>query len=164
MVLKNKKERAKLLSLVLLLALVVSISAPLMSYAAAADNNYGFSFKIKADQLPSKNDDKRYRGTDRTDSAWKVQFNTSSESGIGKTKTIFYLGAYNPNGNNKVASAYHTIKEGSEAKYYSAYTNASKKYVYLYGKDNDDGSTSGYTVTGLWDEETGKSPVNDGED
>lgn len=165
---KKTNRLTKRLTVYLILAVLsVTMCGSLTSLAAAVDNSYKYNFTVKANQAPSHDDaDWRYRGTTNLDSAWKVDFQNSTEyPASNKTKTIFYLGVKNTSGGyNKIGSLAHSIKEGSGAKYYSAYSNASKKKVTLYARDNNDGSyKSSYDVSGVWDEETGKSPKNDSE-
>lgn len=161
--LKNLKKR---LAVYLILAVLSVTMCGSLTSLAAADNSYKYNFTVKSNQAASHDDnDWRYRGTTNLDSSWKVDFQNSTEyPASSNTKTLFYLGIKNTNGYNKIGSLAHSIKEGSGAKYYSAYSSASKQYVTLYARDNNDGSyKSAYDVSGVWDEETGKSPKNDSE-
>lgn len=47
----------------------------------------------------------------------------------------------------------HDIKEGTGDHYYSAFSSASQRDVCL-GAENNNNSSSTYTVSGYWDEET----------
>ena len=157
MAIKQKSLFKKLAVSIMLLVVMVSSTAALSSYAYY-DNNISYSFKIVANGKVSKFDNKEYRNTTDVNNAWKVNLLRSTESPNGyKTSTSFHLGVYNPNGINPYGSESYSVQMETGDHYFAAYANASKEYVYLYG--NDSMSTNdAYSVSGYWDEETGKSP------
>ena len=107
-----------------------------------------YSLKIKANYANTYSDEE-YRQTTNTQNKWKVNM-TYSEEGKG-TITTYWLAAYNSNHDR--VSATHDIKEGTGDYYYSAFSSASQRDVCL-GAENNNNSSSTYTVSGYWDEET----------
>ncbi|MGN8712135.1 DUF2712 domain-containing protein [Hornefia butyriciproducens] len=112
----------------------------------ASNDNYGFSFKLKAGYQNSYSE-KRYRQTTNEDNKWKVNMKYNSE-GDG-CKATFWLAKSDEN--RTVVSNTHTIKQGSGAHYYKATAGASKTNVRLGAENNNDAAC---TISGFWDEET----------
>ncbi len=117
--------------------------------AFATDDNIEFSFTVKARHANSYSES-RYRQTSSADNPWKVNF-AYSEEGKG-TITTFWLSEFNGDYYVQQVSDTYNVKQGTE-KYYSAWYNASKKYVSL-SAENNNYSESTYYITGYWDEET----------
>lgn len=115
---------------------------------SASDDNVCYSYNIKANAKETYTTS-RYRQTKKTYNPWKVDFAWSGE-GAG-TKTTYYLALYNSE--HEAASNEYTIKQGTGAHYYNAFSNASQKNVCLAMKNNNYNSST-YYVSGYWDEET----------
>ncbi|NIK13411.1 DUF2712 domain-containing protein [Alkalibacillus almallahensis] len=113
--------------------------------ALASDDNHDFSFDISS-YYDNSYSDERYRQTDSTNNDWKVDLSYSSE-GAG-TITNFWL----HKGSDRV-SEYYSVKQGSGAHYYPAYSTANESDVKL-GAENNNYSANTYYVSGYWDEET----------
>lgn len=154
---KNRKITALFAALLVALTVAMVASTNVVCYAA----NQGFYFKVKADQYPSSDYIKQKRNTSNVHNAWSVRLDSSTEAGHQYTMTVMYLGVDNPNGYNLVGSTKRIIKEGSGTNYYSAYKNASNKYVYIYAHDNNDGKADSYDIGGYWNSATGHDPEND---
>lgn len=60
---------------------------------------------------------------------------------------------------NPLGSSKKKVKENSGKHHFEAYAKAGKKDIYLYASDNTK-NTYGYSVKGIWDEETGILPDN----
>lgn len=163
-----RREIKKLIAATMSMAMLIGAGNTVMSSASGAGApRKSFSFKIKADYKPSISVDNYlenyvYRSTADSNNAWMVDFRNSNETKTGHTTTMFYIGVVTPKGqNNKYGSAVHSVVLGSGQKYFSAYSIANKNKIVLYGKDNKDGTTGSYTVSGYWSPQTGKFPVDD---
>lgn len=124
---------------------IITVAAP--ASFAAQNNEYGFSFNIKANQGNT-----RSVGRSRTTNhMWMVNAKTTNESGsvfhVG-TKTTFWL--ENKGGTNVSPST--DVVVGNGAYYQQGYDN-SKTTVYLTAQNNNYNSNT-YYVHGVWDEET----------
>ncbi len=162
MAIKQKSLFKKLAVSIMLLVVMVSSTAALSSYAYF-DNNISYNFRIVPGGKVSKFEYDEYRQTTNTNNSWKVEMTYSTESTSGaKTYTMFHLGVNNPNGINPMGSDSYYVQLDAGPYYRPAYTAASQKYVFLYGKDNMKSLDYYYTVTGYWDEETGKDPYYGG--
>lgn len=149
------KQLSALLMLFVAFCLVVT---PMVSNAYS-DNDISYTFQVAANGGPSHFTAKEYRNTKDTNNAWKVGMSTSTESRSVRSVTKFYLGVQHSPYNAVGSEMYKVIvREGP--KYYPSYTNALHTYVYLYARD-DTITNKSYTVTGVWDEETGKAPSAD---
>ena len=140
---KAKKGINFLLILSLLAGMVITTSIP----AFAGDGNHDFSFKIPALSVNGQYGVYRYRTSCQATNKWKVNLRTSGE-GAG-TVTRFWLTARD----GQALSITRNAKQGAGAYYTNAYTIAGLRNVYLSG-DNNNVSTSGYNVSGYWDEES----------
>ncbi len=164
---KNRKSlTAILVSLLLLLALTVSLT-PIISNAAATEvsETVEFDFDIPEGQQIKRTKNYEKRNTTSVKNAWAVKLDYSDEPtlahpyGGGNTKTTFWLGIYNPNGINPLGSKKYNVSEGKDKfDYLTALAKASNKNVYLYACDNDNRSIS-YSVSGRWNPATGRKPL-----
>lgn len=137
---KKNKTTVKLVS-----AAVLSLSLLATAGSTFASNdNHGFSFTIKPEHANNYSGE-RYRQTTDTNNKWKVNLQTSGE-GKG-TITTFWLDKSGTRVSNIVDAV-----QGNGAYYREAFSSASQSYVRL-GAENNNFSTSGYTATGVWDEE-----------
>ncbi len=165
-----RREVKKLMTAALSMAIIVAAGNTINSGASQKKEKIpemAFSFELKDNYYGTKNKGNTVqRKTSDLNNAWGVHFKTSNEEtkNNAATYTIFYIAEVIKNDYNKTASAMHKIKEGTRFRYYSAYRNVSPGPTALYAKDNKDGSTSGYTVTGMWTPEAGVAPTNDGDD
>lgn len=162
-----RKEVKKIMAATLSLAMLIGAGNTVCS--ASNDKAVpvrGFNFKLNDMSVPKNSGDRIKRTTDKTNEAWAIRFDKSNEETTDdrKTYTIFYLGKINDGDINGYGSAKHKIKEGSTLRYYSAYRNVSPGLTTLYGKDNKDSTTKGYTVTGIWTPQTKHAPVHDDQD
>lgn len=123
---------------------LVALSGTLV--ASASNDNIGFKFRIMTYQMNS-NTAGRYRQTTNPDNKWKVNLLKSGE-GKGTITTFFLENDFGLN-----LSKGHQVKQGSGNHYYSAYANASKKYIFL-SAENNNWNNNSYMVSGNWDEET----------
>lgn len=124
----------------------ISIFFP-STISLAGDEQYGYSFTIKANQANSRTE-ARYRETTNRKNSWKVNMTNSGE-GIG-TITTYWLEI--PSGTN-VSRSINVVAKGGNY-YTAAYDNASKTDVHLTAQNNNYNNES-YGVSGFWDEETG---------
>ncbi len=161
-----RKEIKKLIAATMSMALVlgvgntVNIKAGTNAEDPVAARAFCISVKEKCEaSIAEKSSTKRT--SKKTDNAWSVKFISSTESTSGKTSTRFYLGKVISNGTNQYGSPLHTIRVGEKTKYYSAYPKACPATVCLYARDNEDGTTGAYSVTGRWSPQSGNRPVND---
>lgn len=139
----NKTLKRKIGLICATFLLIMTMAVP----AFAANNDIGYSYKIKAYHGNSYSYD-RYRQTTNIKNPWKVNMTYSSE-GAG-TVTTYWLTrteGFAP------ASNTHNVKAGSGAHYYNATNIASKKRVCL-GAENNNNTSKTYQVSGYWDEET----------
>ena len=160
-----RKEIKKLIAATMSMALVLGVGNT-VNIKAGTESKIkaeSFCFEIKSHCAASRNPGSIKRTSHKTDNAWSVDFRKSNESGSGRTSTRFYLGKVIPNHTNEYGSALHTIQEGSGNKYYSAYSKVCPATVCLYGRDNDDGISEKYTVSGYWSPQTWHDPTNDGD-
>lgn len=141
----------QLMLLVMILAVFVTISAPLVSQAT--DDNVPFSFTVSINGKPSHFSKSRFRQTTNVRNSWKVQMDSSTEVKNVRSVTKFYLGVQNKPYNAQGSAMYNVILRDA-ASYFPAYSNASAKNVYLYARD-DTTTNKNYDVVGYWDEETG---------
>lgn len=156
MSIKQKSLFKKLSALILVFAVFVVSASAISSNAASSPHS--FCFQIVANGKVSKEPTKRLRSTHDQNNAWMVQMDTSTESPNGTTTiTKFHLGVDNPNGINPMGSESYIVRLKFGEYRFPAYANASGKYVYLYGKDNYS-TNHAYTVSGIWNEETGLKP------
>lgn len=142
-----KKQFKKLASMLLILVMLASVSINALVAYASSDNNYSYKFQIEANET-AKYSEGKFRSTSNNYNAWKVNLQSSGEG--EKTITKFRLCLNDGTG----ASAWHSVTQGSGAHYYSTNDAADFRTVYLQGRNNND-STKKYTVSGVWDEETG---------
>ena len=163
-----RKEVKKIMVAMLGMAVLVGAGNAACSNASgAAAPRKSFSFKIKEDYKPSISVDKYwenyvFRSTTDSNNAWMGDFRNTSETKNGHPITQFYIGVVTPKGqDNRYGSAVHSVKLGSGQRYFSAYSIANKNKIVLYGKDNKDGTTGSYSVSGYWSPQTGKFPVDD---
>lgn len=129
----------------IVVAMLVSMST-IPSFAK--ENNYPYSFRLKAGNGNSYSAAKYRQTTDRNNK-WKVNM-TFSEEGKGTIAT-YWLALDDKN--KTFASDTHDIKQGSGDHYYKALGIAGKKNVRL-GAENNNYSSRSYLVAGYWDEET----------
>lgn len=114
---------------------------------ATQDNDIGFSFSVSAYQRESYASESRTRSTTNTKDCWKVDL---AYSGEGKgTVTKFWLAK-----GNSVVSDSVNAKQGGAVRYKHAFSSASRSSVRLRACNNNY-SSSGYKISGYWDEETG---------
>lgn len=147
----KSKMIKQLVALMTVLIALVTVVTPMVSLAG--EDRVPFNFVVSINGNPSHYTISRYRQTTNTRNTWKVQMDYSDEAKSVRSVTKFYLGVkhspYNEQGSQMVKVI---LREG--AYYTPAYTNASKKDVFLYARD-DTTTNKNYTVTGYWDEETG---------
>jgi hypothetical protein len=124
-------------------------SLAITSAIASSDDNYAFSFRIQGSVDNAQDSTGRYRGTDDNSNAWKVNLKSSGE-GSG-TITDFWI--ERKSGRN-ASSQYH-VKQGNGSYYFPANNNGDKVIVYLTGENNNFASTKQYSISGIWDPETG---------
>jgi hypothetical protein len=115
------------------------------NFTYASDDDHDFSFTLKP-SYQNNYSGSRYRQTTSSSNPWKVDFTYSSE-GAG-TYATFWLDK-----SGTLVSGTKTVKQGSGAKYYSAYGQASGSNVRL-GAENNNNSPNSYSISGYWDEET----------
>ena len=114
--------------------------------AHTSNDNWGFNFTIQPHQANTRSG-ARYRQTTNVNNKWKVNMQSSGEG--ARTVTTYWL--ENASGTNVSPSL--NVKQGNGSYYSAAYSNASKKNVYLTAQNNNYNS-SRYRVSGFWDEET----------
>lgn len=114
----------------------------------ASNDNYGYSYTVKAEHGNTYTQVSRYRQTTNTKNQWKVDMTYSGE-GKG-TVTTYWLALFDT---HAIASGTHNVTQGSGAKYFDATSVASQRNVCL-GFENNNYTTSTYVVSGYWDEET----------
>ncbi|MFC6202260.1 DUF2712 domain-containing protein [Lactiplantibacillus nangangensis] len=139
-----KALKTKTVSVCLLSILTFGVIGANTAYAS--NDNWGFRFGIQSNQANSRSG-RRYRETTNVNNKWKVNMQRSGEG--ARTVTTYWL--ENAKGTN-VSPSLH-VKQGSGSYYSTAYSDASKKYVYLTAQNNNYNG-SHYTVSGYWDEET----------
>lgn len=142
----------------LIAIIVVSIfSSILFSINAfAGEDNFPYSFTMKANQASSYSSDSYERTTIYYDNPWKVNMTFNGE-GTGTIATYWIASKII----HTAYSAKHNVTQGSGDHYYFAYSNASGEYVRL-GVQNNNNTTNSYTVSGYWDEEIGHQISNEG--
>ncbi len=149
-----KKLTKKFVAIVIALFVVSAISASSLVAVASTNDDIDFSFGIKAYNAITRDPNKRLRSTSNNDNAWKVSLVLSNETTDNKgCGSRFCLGLED----KTEASEWHLVERGSGEHYYPANDAADFRYVYLQCQDNNNSSKT-YTVTGIWDEETGKEP------
>lgn len=139
-----KALKIKVLALCLLT--IFTLGAVGANTALASNDKWGFHYTIGPFQSNSRSG-ARYRQTTNTNNKWKVNLQSSGEG--GGTITRFWL----ENKAKKNVSPSMKVKQGGGAYYSPAYSDASKKNVYLTGENNNYNGTK-YSVSGYWDEET----------
>lgn len=145
-----KRKYKQLTALLLSVILLTAVSATTVAYAYF-DNDRSYTFKIASNQRVTKYGTKEFRNTKDNNNAWKVKLNVSGE-GDGKI-TQFRLGL----ADGTAASSWANATQGAKAKYSKSNDAGKHVYVYLNGRNNNKNATT-YTITGVWDEETGKAP------
>lgn len=143
---KKIKMLSFLFAGVLMFSLCMGINA-----SASVENDYDFIFTIKPYQYNSRIDsfEAKYRNTPDPENMWKVGLRKSGE-GEG-TITCFWLEIFDETNVSDAIKA----KQGTKTYYKEAYKSASEKKVYLTAENNNYNSDR-YSVSGVWDEETGK--------
>ncbi|KZT83378.1 hypothetical protein Nizo1840_1657 [Lactiplantibacillus plantarum] len=125
---------------------IVTFGAVGANTALASNDNWGFNFIIQTHQANSRSGP-LYRQTTNVNNKWKVNMQSSGEG--ARTVTTYWL--ENAGGTNVSPSL--NVKQGNGSYYSAAYSNASKKNVYLTAQNNNYNSNQ-YRVSGFWDEET----------
>lgn len=154
----------KKLSIVIAM-LVMLLSITPMASMAQSSSYTKFSFDILADGELVRGTAFRLRDTNKVSDAWAVNMSYSDEhtsahpDGSGKTKTLFWLGIYNPNGTNPAGSKKVLVLEDGGTYYNKAYDSANGKKVAMYGKDNSS-TNKRYGVEGKWSPNVDRSPSN----
>ncbi|AUI79007.1 DUF2712 domain-containing protein [Lactiplantibacillus pentosus] len=136
----------KLKAVAICLLSIVTFGAVGANTALASNDNWGFHFSIQPHQANTRSG-ARYRQTTNVNNKWKVNMQSSGEG--ARTVTTYWL--ENAGGTNVSPSM--NVKQGNGSYYSSAYSNASKKNVYLTAQNNNYNG-SRYSVSGFWDEET----------
>lgn len=140
------KLKKKIMASVFSLAVVgTAFSGSLVN--AAKNDNIGFSFRVRANENGSYCFDERTRSTSKPKNCWKVNL-AYSEEGKG-TVTRFWLAKV-----TNVVSDSVNAKQGGAVRYKYAFSSANKSNVRLRACNNNY-STTGYNISGYWDEETG---------
>ncbi len=116
----------------------------------AANNNYAFSFSIQAHQTNSRvtSAEAKHRSTTNTNDSWKVNLKKSTE--VSGTVTSFWLEVSDGTNVSEDCDA----KQGAGPYYKKPKAAANQKNVYLTAENNNNNSQI-YSVSGVWDEETG---------
>lgn len=112
--------------------------------ALASNDNIAYNFSLKPEHGNSYSAE-RYRQTTDTSNKWKVNLSYSSE-GKGTVAT-FWLDK-----SGTRVSDVHSIAQGSGNHYFTAFSTANQSNVRL-GAENNNYTTTGYTISGYWDEE-----------
>lgn len=141
---KNKKLFATVLTLCCLLSIATTITV------LAADENFAYSFTMKADCGESYCDTARLRDTDNTHNPWKVDFRVSGE---GENTIAYYWIA--SSFWHQACSNRFAVKCDSNPYYFPSYADKGGTNVKLGVQNNNDVSNS-YIVSGYWDEEIGE--------
>lgn len=149
-----KKLTKKFAAIVIALLVVSAISASSLVAMASVDEEIDFRFSFISDETVNRGDDRRYRSTSDNNNAWKVDLQTSNETTDAKEcGSLFCIGLEDAT----LASAWQLVVRYSGPHYYATNDAADFRYVYLMCKDNNN-SGKPITLTGVWDEETGRAP------
>ncbi len=141
----------KVSSLTILTALLVGVFGT--SALASNNDNYGYSGVIKQYQANTQFPKGFERETTDNNNAWKVNFQKTTEGNSDSGITTYWIELHS--GTN--VSAGHNVASGSGAHFYAAYDDADLNTVFLTAEDNNY-LGGGYSVSGVWDEETGMLP------
>ncbi len=159
-----RSEVKKLMVATLSMAMLIGAGNTINSKANSDEDEMpaiAYNFEVKANCAASKNPGNIYRRSHKTDNAWSVCMDSSNEKKDSRTSTRFYLGKVTTTGVNQYGSALHTVRERDGIKYYSAYSKVCPGMVCLYARDNEDGTTGKYKITGSWSAQTACAPKND---
>ncbi len=143
---KLKNVKAVLIVIMALLCFASTFSVVSM----AAEDAFGYSFKVKAKMKKSYANDSRQRTTGRTDNPWKVELSYTGE-GKGSMNYFFIAKTWNKD----ECSRMYGVAQGTGPHYYRALENAQNQYVTL-GARNNNNNEDTFTISGYWDEEIGR--------
>lgn len=142
-----KKIKQKLIAIAVCVFAFASMFA---TYAlASTEQDYSFIFRIQGSYHNAQNPTGLYRNTNVNTNAWKVRLDYSEEG--NKTITTFWLEL--KDGTN--ASEAYAIKQGDPARYKPANDKGDYATVYLTGENNSYLASDQYTVSGIWEPDTG---------
>lgn len=122
--------------------------------STAGEDNYSYSFTVKAKMAKSYERGSKLRTTGRTDNPWKVDLAYTAE-GKGSMNYFFIAQA----SSKSECSRIYGVVQGTGPHYYRALENAYNQNVTL-GARNNNNNDQTFKISGYWDEEIGRIMAN----